>query len=204
MQLREQIANGTLPPGLQLRQEELATRFNVSRVPVREALKILAGEGTLIHDPRRGFFVAQLSTAEMRQMYRARRLLEHEVLSSVVWPTAAQLRELYTLSDAMTVDAEKRNVTDWSRHHREFHRMIFELSPDKFLVREVMRLWSLTDRYRSLLAHIHLTPKAVDRGEREVVRRLERKDRKRLMEKFDADRAAVEEALADILTTRGV
>ena len=204
MQLREQIANGTLPPGLQLRQEELATRFGVSRVPVREALKILAGEGTLIHDPRRGFFVAQLSTTEMRQMYRARRLLEHEVLGSIVWPKAAQVKELYKLSDAMTVDAEKRNVTEWSRHHRDFHRMIFELSPDKFLVREVMRLWSLTDRYRSLLADIHLTPKAIDLGEREVVRLLEREDREGLMDKFASDRDAVEAALTDILTARGV
>ncbi len=41
--------------------------------------------------------------------------------------------------------------TGWNIRHREFHLAIFNLSPQKILVREVLRLWTLTDRYRSLL-----------------------------------------------------
>ncbi|MDX1738826.1 MAG: winged helix-turn-helix domain-containing protein, partial [Alphaproteobacteria bacterium] len=44
-QLREAILSGVFLPGLALRQEEIAQRFSVSRMPVREALRILAAEG---------------------------------------------------------------------------------------------------------------------------------------------------------------
>ena len=201
--MRELIANGAFAPGLQLRQEELAQRFEVSRVPVREALKILASEGTVTHDPRRGFFVAMLSSSEMRQLYRARRLLETEVIRTVRWPDDGQVALLHRLADAMTKAAQARNIAAWTGPHREFHHAIFDLSPDKFLVREVMRLWSLSDRYRSLLAHARVTPASIDR-ERELVALLARRDRRRLLAKFDADRTRIEGSLADILAARGL
>lgn len=82
-EIRKLINRGQLPPGLQLRQSDLADRFGISRVPVREALKLLAAESIIEHDPNRGFFVAPLSTDEARQLYRLRHLLEAELLSTV-------------------------------------------------------------------------------------------------------------------------
>ena len=60
--LRGMIARGNLAAGLRLGQRELAEKFNASRVPVREALKLLCSEGIVEHDPNRGFFVARLSS----------------------------------------------------------------------------------------------------------------------------------------------
>src|SRR5690606_7159665 len=93
-QIREMISRGVLSPGVHLGQTELADRFETSRAPVREALKLLASEGTLQHDKNRGFFVSQFSSDEVRQLYRLRELVEGEVLESVVWPDEAKLAVL--------------------------------------------------------------------------------------------------------------
>ncbi|MBB5444411.1 DNA-binding GntR family transcriptional regulator [Paraburkholderia sp. WSM4177] len=62
--MRKLINRGTLAAGLQLRQSDLAGCFGICRVPVREALKLLAAEDIIEHDPNRGFFVAPLSSDE--------------------------------------------------------------------------------------------------------------------------------------------
>ncbi|MDH3684149.1 MAG: GntR family transcriptional regulator [Acidimicrobiia bacterium] len=199
--LRDAIASGAMPAGVQLRQEDLATRFGVSRVPVREALKILAGEGIVVHRPRRGFFVAELSSDEMRQLYTARRLLETEVLKSLQWPSAETIADLRRQLAKLAKAAKARDVARWSKLHREYHRAIFELSPDAVLVGEVMRLWALTDRYRSLLAHQYLDEGAVA-GEEEVLDLLVAHDRKGLLANFKADRHRIEQELRRLLEAR--
>src|SRR5690606_6326736 len=75
-EIRELINRGVLSPGVHLGQTELAERFETSRAPVREALKLLATEGTLTHDKNRGFFVSPLSSDEVQQLYRLRELVE--------------------------------------------------------------------------------------------------------------------------------
>ena len=66
------IARGTLAPGMRLGQTELAEQFSASRVPVREALKLLSSEGIIEHDPNRGFFVTRLSRDEAEQLFTVR------------------------------------------------------------------------------------------------------------------------------------
>ena len=150
-ELRSLVAGGSIPPGAKLGQIELAEQFAASPVPVREALKLLSSEGIVEHDPNRGFFVAKLSSGEARQLFRMRHLLEDELLQSVVWPNGEQLGELRRRAAELedVLDAGDRRV--WWLSHREFHQMIFDLSPHKVMVREAMRLWTLTDRFRAIL-----------------------------------------------------
>src|SRR5829696_1672199 len=82
--LREDILRGTIPPGQPLRQEELARRFGVSRLPVRDALLRLEAEGLVVVFPNRGAFVVSLSAAEVREIYDLRVLLEGDVLERAV------------------------------------------------------------------------------------------------------------------------
>lgn len=199
--VRDAIGTGALPAGVQLRQEDLATRFGVSRVPVREALKILAGEGIVTHRPGRGFFVAEQSSDEMRQLYTARRLLETEVLRTLRWPTEAQIADLRRRLAELTRAAKAQDVARWSKLHRDYHRAIFELSPDGFLVSEVMRLWALTDRYRSLLAQEYLDEDAMA-GEQALLDLLIARDRKGLLANLKAERARIEKTLRRLLAAR--
>ena len=202
-QIRDLITQGTLPPGLQLRQLELAERFNSSRVPVREALKLLTAEGVITHDPNRGFFVATLSSSEARQLYRIRHLLEQELLSTVQWPDRKQLKALNEQLDAMEELFKKGKRTEWIMRHREFHQFIFDLSPHKVLVREVLRVLRLTDRYRSLAP----LPASTDRTmtpERHLVKALTAQDRQKLIHVFDEDRTQIEQQMLAALLTRGL
>jgi DNA-binding GntR family transcriptional regulator len=78
--LRERILSGTLPPGIELRQETLARQFGVSRVPMREALSRLRAEGMIILRPQRGFAVTSLDEAEIIEIFELRMVLEQHAL----------------------------------------------------------------------------------------------------------------------------
>lgn len=204
-ELRKLINRGLLAPGLQLRQSELAEQFGISRVPVREALKLLAAENIIEHDPNRGFFVAPLSSDEARQLYRIRQLLEAELLASIEWPTTAELKRLKD----MLVDLDELLTTgnrgEWIERHRAFHDAVFELSPDKVLKREALRLMRITDRYRALAADVTLRDQRLRANvEQKLVKALSTKNREGLLAAYNEGREIVAEGLMEILKARGV
>jgi DNA-binding GntR family transcriptional regulator len=202
--IRDRIARGVLSPGIHLGQAELAAQFGASRVPIREALKILTADGVVVHDPNRGFFIANLSSEEARQLYRIRHLLEAELLASVQWPNREQLAVLEKQLDRMEALLADGNSPDWVQAHRQFHQMIFDLSPNKVIVQEVLRLLRLTDRYRSILPvqPIHGMRRA--KQERRLLKALANRDRALLLKQFEVDRSEIEQALMHSLKARGV
>jgi DNA-binding GntR family transcriptional regulator len=200
-EVREQITRGVLSPGVHLGQAELAKKFGASRVPIREALKLLTADGAVIHDPNRGFFIATLSSEEARQLYRMRHLLEAEILASVQWPNKKQLEELGNHLDQMEKLLATGKSAEWVTEHRRFHQMIFDLSPLRFIVEEVQRLLRLTDRYRSLVQP-PVNRKA--QQERHLLKALATRDRARLLAGFEEDRAEIEAGLLQGLEARGL
>src|SRR6186713_370775 len=78
--LRTAILEGELVPGQRVSQEAWAARAGVSLIPVREALRVLAGEGLVTYRPRRGYVVTELDVADLEEVYRLRRTLEAEAL----------------------------------------------------------------------------------------------------------------------------
>jgi DNA-binding GntR family transcriptional regulator len=202
---RKLINRGTLAPGLQLRQSDLADRFGISRVPVREALKLLAAEGIIEHDANRGFFVAQLSSDEARQLYRMRHLLEAELLATVVWPTQAHLKLLETMVEELNQLLASGARDAWIERHRAFHDAIFDLSENKVLKREVLRLMRLTDRYRSLATDITVQGTHLDaKIEEQLIKALATQNRQLLLDAYDKGRAIVLAGLMTVLQARGV
>ena len=149
--LRTLIACGNFAPGMRLGQTELADQFEASRVPVREALKLLSAEGIVEHDPNRGFFVARFSADEARQYFRLRDIVEDELLPSIRWPSKDELADLRRRAEELEQLLNDGNRAIWWDKHQQFHLKIFDLSPQKIMVREAMRYWGLTDRYRSLV-----------------------------------------------------
>lgn len=150
-ELRSRIACGVLGHGARLGQTELAQQFRASRVPVREALKLLSAEGLVEHDPNRGFFVAKFSSHEAKQLFRLRELVEQELLATIEWPTPAQVKQFAQRANELERLLDEGKRSEWQMAHRQFHEDVFDLSPNKVFVREAMRLWALTDRYRALL-----------------------------------------------------
>src|SRR5829696_611051 len=87
------IRTGELSPGQRVDQRIISERLEVSRTPLREALRALAGDGILTRTPNAGYAVAKLSAAELLQYYSIRAFLEAEVLGALEWPSSEQLDE---------------------------------------------------------------------------------------------------------------
>jgi len=203
--LRALIARGRFSPGMRLGQTELAEQFNASRVPVREALKLLSSEGLVEHDPNRGFFVARLSRDEAEQLFTMRHLIEDELLRTIEWPNESQLKDLEHRADRLEELLDTGDRSNWWTEHREFHTIIFNLSPKKVIVREAIRLWSLTDRFRALLP-MPRRPSAERRvvNKHVLVQALRNKNRKALLAVRRERREAFEKLVRETLEVRGL
>ena len=96
--LREDIARGVFQPGEALRQEELAARFGVSRIPIREALRQLEKDGVVTVQPNRGAFVTVFTDADVVEVFELRLLLEVDLLKRAVAKMSAGRRAIWMLS----------------------------------------------------------------------------------------------------------
>jgi len=149
--LRQRIASGHYEPGEQLRQENLARDFGVSVPPVREALKTLEAEGQVVYSPRRGYFVARLSAAELEETYVIRDLLETEATARAVGRLGrddiARMRN--ALRD-MELAHRSEDVAALTAANRRFHFTVFDGAAMPRMGDMIRVLWEATDRYRSV------------------------------------------------------
>jgi DNA-binding GntR family transcriptional regulator len=149
--LRRAILSGGIVPGEWIRQEEVAERLGSSRLPVREALRILEAEGLTEHEPRRGARVPQLSMHEVDVIYRMREQLEQLAIGeSIPNLTAADVRRLEEVQER--IEAIPRGaataVADFLELDREFHLLSYTGCAIEQLTSSVVRLWNSTAHYR--------------------------------------------------------
>lgn len=150
-EMRQLIATGKLEPGQQVIQDALATQLGVSRVPLREALKVLEGEGQVVYHPHRGYFVADLSVADLVEVYRIRGLLEAEALSvGIPLMTSDDLELIEELMQEVKRASQSGDVAAVTNANRRFHFAMYEASNMPRLVRMIRTLWDATDAYRSV------------------------------------------------------
>ncbi|GFM18301.1 MULTISPECIES: GntR family transcriptional regulator [Mycobacteriaceae] len=145
-ELREAILRGTYPPGTRLRQEELAGQYGASRVPVREALRLLESEGLVTTVANAGAWIARLSLQECVELYQVRERIEPLLLRySMPELSEGQIDRLAELADTMvrTTDVEHFLELD-----REFHLGSYAGAGTTFLGPTVQRLWNTTQHYR--------------------------------------------------------
>lgn len=144
--LRDGIVRGTYPPGARLRQEEIAERFGASRVPVREALKLLEAEGLVTMIANAGAWVSKLTLAECEEVYQARERLEPLLLRySMPSLTPRDIIELADLAQQMT---QTDDVAEFLRLDRAFHMLSYSGAETLVLSDLVSRLWNTTQPYR--------------------------------------------------------
>ncbi len=146
-EIREQLLDGRLAPGVSVRPDALGDELGVSAVPVREALRILEGEGHVHYRPHRGYVVATLDVDDLIEIYRIRELLETEAVRRAIpqlrGDTVARLREIVHEMDEVQDD-----VISLTAVNRRFHFTLFEAAEMPQLVRVLRILWDSSDRYR--------------------------------------------------------
>jgi DNA-binding GntR family transcriptional regulator len=150
-EMRRLLVTGELAPGAPVRQEALAERLGVSRVPLREALKVLEGEGHVSYLPRRGYVVAELSVDDLVEVYRMRELLEAEAIRVAV-PRLDDGSVDAIAAAAGRVDAAGRSgdLAAMTSANRDFHFLLFDAASMPRLSRTLRQLWDATDVYRSV------------------------------------------------------
>jgi DNA-binding GntR family transcriptional regulator len=149
-EIRRAIVSGELEPGQPIRQSVLAERLGVSRVPVREALKILQGEGQVEYQPHHGYVVTRLDLDDLREVYRIRQLLETEAARiSVPAFTGADLMALSDAARDVDLAGDVEDYVAMSDANRRFHFLLVEGAGMDRLSHLVHILWDATDVYRS-------------------------------------------------------
>ena len=133
--IRKMILNGTLKPGEKVNQVQLAESLNISRGPIREALRMLQNEGLIIHETNKGTYVTTLSYQDAYEIYTLRALLEAKAAELAV-PHLTE-REFSKLEKLLEEFAEASHDNDLEREARcdiSFHHTIIGASKHQRLI----------------------------------------------------------------------
>lgn len=141
--LRTAILEGQLVPGQWLRQRLLAQEFNVSQMPVREALKELEGEGLVEHIPYRGMRVVGFSPEDVEDLYTHRCLLEcMAARAAALAITDQELQRLRELHAEMCARMAPEYLAEYRVLNRQFHQTIILASRRAYLTRTLLQMWA--------------------------------------------------------------
>lgn len=138
--LREAIIKGQLQPGERLVQDELAKTLNVSRMPIREAIKQLAAEGYVTVEPHKGAVVKQFTIHELEEIYFLRAKFEPLAAAESLKKMSSQLvNQLRNLNEKM----KKTDDTDeYIQLNIQFHHLLIKDCPWGKLNNIIENLWT--------------------------------------------------------------
>ena len=160
-ELRDAILAGEYAPGTRIRQEDLAGRHGASRLPVREALRMLEAEGLLTLVANTGAWVTTLTLADCEELYRIRERIEPLLLAySVPLLDEQAIAHLGELADAMEIASD---VEEFLALDREFHLGGYAAAETAVLGDLVLGLWNRTQHYRRAFTRVFRSG-----GERDV------------------------------------
>jgi len=143
--LADLIIEGDLAPGARIPERELSERFQVSRTPLREALKVLASEGLIELLPNRGAVVAKLTVEDVEEMFPVMGALEAlsgELAASRI--TEEEIIEIQALHYQMVLHYKRQELNPYFRLNQQIHERIMEAAGNATLLK----------MYRSLAGRI--------------------------------------------------
>jgi len=150
--LREDIATGEFRPGDALRQSDLAQRYGVSPTPVREALRLLESEGTVVYSPHRGATVTHHDEQRMQDLYAFRARSESLAAElCAVRRTDQQLAGIRELQERLRAMASDRSVShvEMASWNRELHLTI-AATGSPAIAGQIAPLWGLFPTHRTM------------------------------------------------------
>jgi len=153
--LVEKILSGKFEPGDRLNESALSRQLQVSRAPIREALQQLQEQGLVVNQPRRGMFVVELTSEDVRKINAMRIVLEGEALVLCrEHMTPAVLRRLQQLVERMERDDELTGL-EATRLDFSFHRAIWANTGNEYMERALTSLTSSLFSYKLLTKPPH-------------------------------------------------
>jgi len=180
--VKEQIITGKFQPHQQIKEEEIASKFDISRPPVREAFSRLEAEGLVVKKPRKGVFVTEPTMDDVREIYRLKASL-YELSTELAMQvmTGKDVSELEELILCMNEYTQKKefDILGYQSVHIQFHRRIMLMAGNKRLLAFAENLHNQVCRFsykalqyeehirESMIYHNHIFQaiKARDRNE---------------------------------------
>lgn len=153
-ELRRCLLDGDVPPGTEIPLDAVAQVFGVSRIPVREALKTLIGEGLVEHRPNLGYQVARLTTHELHELYLVREVLEVAALTAAV-AAAGEPDDLEATAthEALGQAITAHDVRGYHRNSRRFHLALVRPCGMHRLLAMLESAWNTTEPVQPM-AHV--------------------------------------------------
>jgi DNA-binding GntR family transcriptional regulator len=178
--IQEWIVTGRFKPGEQIKEENISQRLEISRPPVREALKMLEATGLVVRKPRRGVFVPLLTRKDVWEIYTLKAAL-YELVTELAMDvmTDAQVRELESLVAEMEriVSEDPVDILLYQKHHKGFHSRLMGIAGNGRLNAFAANLHNQVTpfSYKSLQQKEHLL--ASVRYHREIIEAIKKGDR---------------------------
>jgi DNA-binding GntR family transcriptional regulator len=142
--LRARILSGQLTPGAALRQEALADELGVSRIPLREAIRLLSSEGLVDVIPHRGAYVSMLSLDEVQEFFDLRLRLEpwllHEAVPNM---NAADLDQ----AERLVASMDQAGAEHWGQLNWQLHLLLYRPAARPAAIGIVRALHDKSERY---------------------------------------------------------
>ena len=157
-ELRAAILSGRVRPGTPIPVDDVAARFSLSSIPVREALKTLVAEGLVAHQVRGAYVVARLTREELAELYVVRASLEHAAIAAAVSrATDADVALAATALAELEAATARGGTADHHRWSRRFHLALLAPCRMHRLLRMLEGAWNVTEPGRPMS---HASPEA--------------------------------------------
>ena len=199
VEIRRRILTGELEPGHPIRPDQLAAELGVSRVPVREALKILEGEGQVGYRPHHGYFLAELRLGDLTEIYRIRQLLEDEAARAAVANLGSEHLAAMNGAISQMEEAGPADVAAMAMANRRFHFTLLEAASMPHLQRLIRLLWDASDHYRAAYYLDPANRRRVRSEHRRILDAAKDQDATALVQALDEHRRHAIEGLGELL-----
>lgn len=153
--LRTAIITGELAPDEKLNIEKLKSQYQVGATPIREALNQLDAEGLVRQEPSRGFWVSPISTAELKDLYSLRLMLEQQALALSIengddaWEADVISAHHYLAKLESDPNFWKKpDLMEWSRRYQRYHLSLLGACGSPWMIKIINMLFMQTARYR--------------------------------------------------------
>lgn len=149
--IKDKIIAGEIKPGEWLQESKLARTLNVSRSPVREALKELVGEGLLENIPNKGVFVKILSKKDIYNIFEFREVMEKFAIErSVELASEEDFEALDKIFLRMKKKYDKNDVNEYCKIDTELHNRLFVMSRNELIFNLVKNVNPLLQPFRTI------------------------------------------------------
>lgn len=174
--LREDVLCSAIKAGEKIRIDLLAERYQMGTSPIRECMSRLAAEGLLVAEGQRGYWVAQISLQDFRDITSVRLSLETQALALSIehgdldWESEV-VAAFHRLSQIEKQSLDRADIgSAWERENRAYHTTLISRCPSKWLLRFTSTLYDQSERYRrASIAKQPIAPAVVQRAHRSIM-----------------------------------